>query len=61
MKLSFTSFTRSLTLLIAAAGLLYLSRITPDGGYLLEVLPALILLGIWAGRQTTLPFRRRLR
>ncbi|QHC71285.1 MFS transporter [Rathayibacter sp. VKM Ac-2801] len=32
--------------LIAAAGLLYLSRITPDGGYLLEVLPALILLGV---------------
>ncbi|PPH50348.1 MFS transporter, partial [Rathayibacter sp. AY1D7] len=32
--------------LIAATGLLYLSRITPDGGYLLEVLPALILLGV---------------
>ncbi|OZC51596.1 MFS transporter [Rhodococcoides fascians A21d2] len=32
--------------LFAAAGLLYLSDITPDGDYVSEVLPALILLGV---------------
>ncbi|ROQ57142.1 EmrB/QacA subfamily drug resistance transporter [Rathayibacter sp. PhB152] len=32
--------------LIAAAGLLYLSRITADGSYLVQVLPGLILLGV---------------
>ncbi|MFB2556720.1 MFS transporter [Herbiconiux liangxiaofengii] len=32
--------------LIAAVGLVYLSRITADGSYLVQVLPALIVLGI---------------
>ena len=32
--------------LIAAAGLLYLSRITPGGDYFVEVLPGLVLLGL---------------
>ncbi|NQX11682.1 MFS transporter [Microbacteriaceae bacterium VKM Ac-2855] len=32
--------------LVAAAGLVYLSRITAGGDYLVEVLPALVLLGI---------------
>lgn len=32
--------------LIAAAGLLSLSRITADGSYLVQVLPGLILLGV---------------
>jgi MFS family permease len=32
--------------LIAAVGLVYLSRITPDGEYLVQVLPALLILGV---------------
>ena len=32
--------------IIAAVGLLYLSRITADGAYLVQVLPALIVLGV---------------
>lgn len=32
--------------LIAAVGLVYLSRITPDGSYLVQVLPALLILGV---------------
>lgn len=31
---------------VAAAGLLLLSRITPDGGYLTHVMPGLILIGV---------------
>jgi hypothetical protein len=32
--------------LFCAGGLFYLSRITPDGSYWTQILPALVLLGI---------------